>query len=399
MKRRTLALALMLCSAPVVYGQEAVSANPSDVADRPVSISSVATRPLNQLYVNQWVQLRASGELVGNVVSLSGESYSPVSATRVALVQNGRIVADAMSDAKGEVVFANVLPGRYTLVARGETTIGSFSVAVLDWESGRHLPAEFSVPVAEIEDRSIDALMASQFAPNAINAAPASPVADPLGRTREYRIRDYKVSLEADGSLHGNLSRPGLAPVDSGVGGTNVILFANGREVARTQSNAEGHYQFADVKPGCYSIVANGVAGFAAVSVYATAAEPAEKLSSTLGQNGVRFVSAVMQEGSGSGVNTELSSSGDTEIVEDFALEPVGGEIIDGPLAGPAPMGFPGGGGGMVGGGGAGGGGGILGGRFGGIALLGGLAGVAAAIATDDDDDDTPAIISPTVTQ
>ncbi len=259
---------------------------------------------------------------------------------------------------------------------------GSFSLAVLDMESGRHLPADFSVPVAQVNDRSIDSLLASQASPNRPFLVRATNVVtDPLGRSRTVKMRDYKVRLDAEGALHGDLALPGIAPAQSNTGGMNVILFEGGREVARTVSDQDGHYKFANLKAGSYSIIANGSAGFAAISVCAVEEEANSQLSSLSAGNGQRFVASMLQDGTES-VETEVTETQDVGEVEEFALEPVGDGTVVGPV-GPPPGGFPVGGGatGGVGGGGPAG----LAGRIGPAAAIGGAV-IAAALIADEDD-------------
>jgi hypothetical protein len=379
-------LAGIAAIAPVqLFAQEATEAEaiPSVAqADAASNEGIDITKPLNNLIANQWIQLRASGEVVGNVVQLSGDSYVPVQDVRVLLMQNGRVVSESVTGAQGQVTLASVTPGQYTLIARGENTVGSFSVVVLDMENGSHLPIDFSMPLVSMSTNKFGGLLASQSGSRP--SVPSAIAADPLGRGREYQVRDFRVSLDVDGMLHGNLSLPGLSPLESRLGNTNVMLFdEQGNEVVRTQSDANGHYKFAGIKPGCYGIVATGRGYFTAHSV-CVVDESAEVAGSTSGKKLTAYNAAT------GAINTEMNQQSDNDSAE-FALEPVdgGGTPVLESQGAPMFAGGPGGGfpGGAAGGGGA--GGGILGGRFGTIALLGGLGGLAAAVASSDDDSST----------
>jgi hypothetical protein len=378
--RRFLAVAVALSVSCQAFAQEeALPASP-EIVERPVSVANVAERPLGKLFLNQWVQVRASGELVGSVVRLTGESYGPASDQHVLLMQDGRVIAEGRTESQGAFVFPNVAPGLYTVVARGTNSLGSFSINVLDLDAGRHLPAQLAIPVAEIADSYIDSILTSQSIPGRASVTAINTNADPLGRGRESNDGNYKVALEADGSLQGYLSRPGLAPASSGLGGTNVVLYESGREIKRAQADSNGHYVFADLTPGCYSVVASGTADFFACFAFCATA-PESELSQTAQNGSNRFVSTAAQEGS-SGLQAEGGQQPPATLGgTDWELVPDQAGFV--PMAGGPVGGFPAGAGG-----GAGGGAGMFGGGFGGLAALGALGGIAAAIASDDDDND-----------
>ena len=370
----------LLCAASSVIAQEAMPAIPADSFQKPVA-TAAASQALNNLFVHQWVQARPSGELMGRVVRLRGETSMPAATMRVALTQGNQVVSETMSNTDGSFALTNVQPGMYTIVSRGDNTVGAFSLVVVPPEAGHYLPAEVAIPVANVMENSLQSMVSTQAGAIPLGLYNQSgSIVDPLGESRTDMIRDYKVYLN-DEVLKGRLSNPGIAPVDTNITGTTVALFQDGREVARTRTDLNGDYEFRSLKPGCYGLVANGPSGFAAFGF--CAAERGRELSQNAALRAAGYVSAV-QDGASS-LNGELGNSDAVSVVDQYQLVPNQPELplAVGPFGGPPP--FAGAGGGF-GGGGAGGGGGLFGGggglgRF--LPLLA-LGGVAAAIAADD---------------
>jgi hypothetical protein len=222
-----------------------------------------------------------------------------------------------------------------------------------------------------------------------------------------------------DGQLNGQ-----VASVESSrqsVGGTEVFIIRNNREMARTTADRSGRFTVRGLEPGVYDFIAAGSNGIAAVRFQATDGE------SVLDQNNqdnsivpvsfrkpVAVASAAALQvcltcGEDAGVvNEQINYSAENAVVVDsvpydatpieYASESVGcGCAVGGSCgscgsfsgAGVAGMGAVGGGyggiGGGFGGGGFVGGGRLLGGGgFGRLISLGGLAGGIVALADDE---------------
>ncbi len=374
--RTLLASAAVLGISGSAFAQEAMPAISSSQTGRPVSVNS-ANRALNDLFLNQWVQARASGELIGRVMRVQGDAAIPAGGFRVSVVQNGQLVSDTMSDGQGAFSLSNVGPGHYTIVSRSDNSIGSFSLVVLAPEAGRHLPADVTIPVATVVGGSLQTIMAASRAPGQnVDLNQRGFDGDPLGENRIPAGRDCEYVLKADGSLEGRISRPGTAPMASDLANTTVQLFENGREIGRTKTDVNGVYSFANLRPGAYGLVASGRPGFLAFGFCAVAYQP--ELSSNTLLDGSRFVAAAAQSGDSGSLNGE---PGEPTDEDDRVLVPddQGLALVPDQLGG-----FPAGGGAPLGGAGA---GGLGGGGLGGLAAIGALAAVGAAIASDDNND------------
>ncbi len=163
--------------------------------------------------------------------------------------EQGEVVAETQSDAQGHYQFTNVKKGKYEVIfstPEGYEATSKHTTANTEKDSDG-LVAKIDVTK---DDNSIDA----GFFPLK-NWNPEEPT---------YTIGDF---VWEDGDHNGvqNEGETGLANV------TVTLKNEQGEVVAETQSDAQGHYQFTNVKKGKYEVIFSTPEGYEATSKHTTA--------------------------------------------------------------------------------------------------------------------------------
>ncbi|MBU3871851.1 SdrD B-like domain-containing protein [Staphylococcus coagulans] len=163
--------------------------------------------------------------------------------------EQGEVVAETQSDAQGHYQFTNVKKGKYEVVF---TTPEGYEATSKHTTANTEKDSDGLVAKIEVtkDDNSIDA----GFFPLK-NWNPEEPT---------YTIGDF---VWEDGDHNGvqNEGEKGLANV------TVTLKNEQGEVVAETQSDAQGHYQFTNVKKGKYEVVFTTPEGYEATSKHTTA--------------------------------------------------------------------------------------------------------------------------------
>lgn len=338
-----------------------------------VSVSAVARKAvsvqMNDLYLSQWVQAEA-GLVKGSVVALLGQDSMSLSKIRVALSQNGKVVASSDTNGDGEFSIEKVVPGIYTLTARGNGSFAMFSLVVMEKASDSRLASSVDVQVVGTNGR-IAEILRGQSVPKmmtGVTTSSVAPTADPLGASRRF-AQSAQIVLDAQGVLTGRL---GKASTSVDMSNMSVFIMKDGLEVNRVRVAADGSFAVGGLAPACYGLVATGEHGSAVVGFCAVGGRGVVNLI----KDGKVFVANGMQ--ATSSMNVEI---GDNVVIDD---QPIYEEVIaetDSVYGmGPGFGGGASGGGGF--GGGAGGGGGGLG--LGGIAAIGGLTALGIIAGTNN---------------
>jgi len=349
-----------------------------------VSVSAVARKAMsvqmNDLYLSQWVQADDAGSVNGSVVTLLGQDSMSVPKMRVALSQNGKVVAFNDTNADGEFLIEKVVPGIYTLTAKGNGSFAMFSLVVMEKASDSRLASSVDVQVVGTSGRVAE-ILRGQSVPKTMTgvaATPVAPTADPLGAGRRF-AQSPQVMLDAQGILAGRL---GKASASVDMSNMSVFIMKDGQEVKRVRVAADGSFAVGGLAPACYGLVASGEQGSAVVGFCAVGRGVVN-----LNKDGKVFVANGMQ--ATPSMNVEI---GDNVVSDEQPVfEEVFAETDSAFGMGP---GFGGGaGGGGMGGGGAGGGGGGLG--LGGIAAIGGLTALGIIAGTNDDAPVASPVVAP----
>ncbi len=370
-------------------------------------VATESPKPLNDLFSKQWIKLSANGSIEGQVVELSSVDKSPLNGLPIALVRDGKIVSAVKTNSQGKFEFANAKPGLYSLVCRTNQSFSVMALHVLDTEKGAHLPSSVEVRPVRQAGELVKSIVRAQVVPPFVgsftNNSVETPTIDPIASERRFALT-HVVKLDDKGELHGQLARSGVSAQKSNTQGMTVYVLNGENEVARTESDNEGHFVIRGLTPGVYGFVAAGVNGVAATSFQVV--DPGLAIK---GSDGTKLVSVNLQDCCPT-LNCEVVPTCEVtccepQVIETIVEQPIAScgcepaveEVVCGDQCGAAPTcgcGCGGGWGGGYGGfgGGGGGGGGLLGaggGGFGPLLGLAGLAGVAAVIADNNDEGGT----------
>ncbi len=254
--------------------------------------TAIEQKPLERLFVHQWIATDEDGNLHGTVLALSSNQDVGVSRARVFLVQNGRPRSVVKTSGNGQFVFANVPSGYYSLVAQSADCFGAIGVAVMDSNKGKHLPRELNLPVIQPTGERFHEMLASNSVPTrSSRTGTFASVRDPLGVRRAFSST-HRVILNENGVIHGRISQMGAAPQAVGMNGTAVYLLKDGQQIGRGEVAADGSFQFRSVRPGNYGLLAVGMKGIVAVGLRA---EESGGLSVNQNPSGIVLVTAIQQ--------------------------------------------------------------------------------------------------------
>ncbi|MCC9601391.1 carboxypeptidase-like regulatory domain-containing protein [Stieleria sp. JC731] len=335
---------------------------------------------------HQWVRA-TNGAVKGRVVVPRGDSISAVRGAKVHLLdQSGKLViGEVASDNTGRFTMSGVKPGVYTLVIKGEHSFACCAMHVVD--SIVPLKDQFEIAAGAVEANVVRSVM-MRYLPSSEAAQTEivfDPSTNPLTTDRAQSGETIRIR-QFEGGLKGHIARAGFAD-HLGSAQSNVMIYKDGAEVARTMTDDEGNFWVSKLSPGSYTVIGSGRDGFGVLGVelvdpalVQTALTKAD--GSTLVAVGDLPATFVMQ----------VAPVPTNEVVADVVIAD---EVIVEDDDRGAPI-FAGGGmSGSVGGGGAGGGGIGGGGGLGRIGLLGGIGAAIAIAASDDDDTTTPPVASP----
>jgi hypothetical protein len=363
---------------PVIAGQ-------GELITATASLSTQA----NNLNQNQWVRLTDDGSIRGSVTLLVGTDHVRQAKVRVALVHDGRVVREVVTDSEGDFMIEKADAGMYSLVAEGENQIAVCALTVLTAVDGRHLPERAHIRSVSPASPRIAELIRGNTMPTWTLGGLHSQ--DPIAAIRKFEDT-CEVEIDAQGGISGTLSRSN-ASVD--LSSTAVYLVRDGREVARTRAASNGSYRFDRVAAGSYGLVASGPEGIAAVGFCAVGSDLVRTVRSKqrlVAQQGAPLQGA--QGGATIPAPATTSQHLNVELAEPNCyipseIIPVEECVTEAAAACPTMGGCCGGG---FGGGGGGGSGSGVGG-WGTLAALGAL-GAIGIIQALDDDDQAP-IVSP----
>ena len=370
---RLAACMLGLCGLSVPAMPQAFGQGPSARFTQQIDSAAVY---LNPLHVNQWVGLDANNSISGKLVAIdaAGE-LSPRPAVDVSLVQKGKAITRASTDANGAFHFTNIPAGTYSFVAQGEYTFATFGIHVLPVGSGSS--SSFQVYASTTSSGKAIELIRENWVPVSQGGAAPMFTKDPLGDKRIVNSSP-KVLLQ-NGDLFGQVAPAGRQSSEQDLTGNVAYALQGGQSVAAAPVGRDGKFRMIALPAGVYDLVVVGEDGTAVLAFEAVGPQP---IANNQSASSTRFVAFQDTENA---LNVEMSEPMNLDNSEEIpapVIEDTGFLI---PGNGQPFLGRGGGGGGGGFGGGAGGGGGGLGG--GGIGGLLGIAGLAVGIAALSQDD------------
>lgn len=375
----------------------------------------------SSLTMNQWVHLSAEGGLRGRVViSARDGKATAVDGAELRLRSSDGTIVRGNSDADGGFQFADIAPGIYTFVASTAETFATAALHVMpfDQQQSSGLPSVVNLSAAEIPPATV-AMAVQRYLPPQINQQSPSMETARLDQLADQIVgSDLHLVAQTNGGFTGQIFVAGATGSELNTPSrTNVFVFHQGSEVARSLTDDQGRFQLTGLPLGQYSLLAVGRDGIGSIGFVLVNQELQEaRLRSQSGG-----AQTLVAEPGCCLVQPEFAMqiaplAGACEIVQELPVaaipcDPCGapipacgcGEVVEGTVVEEPPLTEPGtagsfGGGGYGGFGGGGGGGGFGGGGFGGIGALGGLGAVIAAVAGGGDSSAPilqPVIVSP----
>lgn len=351
--------------------------------------------------VRQWVGSSGEGVVAGRViVPAANGNGEAVKGAQVSLISGdgSKVVASATTATDGSFSVKGVSPGVYTLSAQGEFAFAFGALHVLDSDAALSATS-IDIPAARLDYPTVKTAII-RYLPT---STPKSTAVSQLPAASLSKNGMPLAVAISEGGLDGQLFRDAR----NGAANSNVFIFKDGAEVARTVTGASGEFRIDDLQPGAYSVIGIGPDGMAAsgfdlVDTMALSAAKDAGEKSLVAEIESAATTLVLQLGAPSGVKiisdrviSERIVGSETIRDDDGGFIPMfdGGSGYVGGGYGYGGGGFSGGGGFAGGGGGA---GGVGGGGFGRLAALGGI-GAAIALGVSDDDQITgPTVASPT---
>lgn len=388
---------------------------------------NTALQGTDHLTVPQWVSPKVPGELSGRVIlpTANGVNLPIADAVVVMTDSNGQSV-QSHTDEAGQFLLQDVAPGVYALTARGSGVFACCAMHVIDRKmaAADQFPTTVEIAAAAIDYTVAKASIMRYLPPYAGAAAPASvthanlkAISARVAGQSNFRVAQY------NGGLQGRIYAAGAeGKVLEDAGLLNVLLFQAGQVVDRVMSDRSGGFEFANLNPGEYGILAIGESGLGIAGLELVDQTMVNRMSSHTDRNVhsdeaahtlVTAKKAAMNQPSPAGFSMQIAPL--SVAIESFnkaiadAPTPMDSTIANGPtdmfvdqfgnpIGGGGAGGGPMGGGYGYGGGGFGGGGGG-GGGFGGLGGLAAIGGIAAIAASDRNNNDVvtspPAPASP----
>lgn len=265
-----------------------------------------------------WVRLDPRGGIGGRISTFDPDlRLAPVEGLRVRLIQDGQTLVETQTDPQGSFYLPGVPPGVHTLVGAGSRGFMAYGVIVLSADApdaGDGAMSEISDPFRLVQFEEVEETLAfdiaavpptfntlkrlaAQYYPemakgeldnqafaNAVRedvesgASGADEPEGPAGRrgltplTKKppisraaTSVRQHAVWLSGDGKMLGRLhgidrltGRPKM------IDDVNVFLLQDDAVVRQGEVDKLGVFEFEDLTPGAYSLVAAGEDGFGA---------------------------------------------------------------------------------------------------------------------------------------
>lgn len=208
-------------------------------------------------YVHQWVGSSGDGVVTGRIVTPGkyGASVAvPDSAVTLSSMERNEFFAETTSDATGHFRFSDVPLGVYVLKAQTESTFACGVLHVIDDETAQGVMS-VEIPAANLDrvtvQTAIMRYLSAYWKNDLRNSLPNESLV--------FNGTPLRVATVGNG-LNGRMMKDPW----TGAADTNVFLFVNGEEVARTITDGDGWFRVERLKPGTYAILGIGRHGLAA---------------------------------------------------------------------------------------------------------------------------------------
>ena len=244
----------------------------------------ISKERLSEQLRSHWVMVDSNGLLLGTVIGFNDTAVTDV---KVHLLSNGIVVSTANVNAQGQFSFNNVQEGTYGLVGIGETSFFAFGFNAIRNSNNPLAKAPRSITVmAGPNQTSINTDWIAHFGPEVkfrvygrFESREGTEDPPRLYGTEGIRthypeaypattIQSHAVTTLDDGRLVGRVHQ-----IDSGTGrpvdvrNIRVMLLKEDDVYAATSTDNFGVFDFTEIPPGFYSLVAAGDDGLSLIGL------------------------------------------------------------------------------------------------------------------------------------
>ncbi len=198
------------------------------------------------------------GQIQCQILNYDQLTNSQRSNMEICLLQTGRVMHQARTDAEGKFTIKNAQPGFYTLIATSNAGFTTYGVYVSqDAQPGSNLIEAATVSpmtggLAELIEKCLPQQVARQITQPRSNLPP----------TDEPCCTQVRL---IHGKLTGNISCFNLQGKCFPVQGAIVNLIHNGQRIADAEVGRDGSYTIANLEPGIYDCIVVGHEAFTAI--------------------------------------------------------------------------------------------------------------------------------------
>lgn len=226
------------------------------------------TTMVDHLTMNQWVCPSEVGLLTGRVfLPGTGGQVDAVKGVNVAVTSRNGEVHRGKTNSAGEFTIDGIVPGVYSLTARGENVFACCAMHVIDDDMGGKFPSVVEVSIANVDYTIVKQAVIRYVPPKAsvsvaaITEASIAGIADQVCGGNSFRVS------RSDGGMNGRLYLAGADGTSlRGAAMNNVFIFKDGMEIDRAVTEEGGHFTIENLPAGQYSLLAVGSGGIALVS-------------------------------------------------------------------------------------------------------------------------------------
>ena len=233
-----------------------------------------------------WVMLGPNGKLSGQVLTFDGTTFDGEDGFVVHLVQKGETIASGRTDESGRFEINGIEPGTYTITGISFDNFFAFGFNAIGFQDGASslnaniqciaIP-RFGTLLTDLVKQNAPKVKFRVYGQYKFEEGDDDP-ARLLGldgialrqpeAVSATSIQAHRVAIEPNGSVFGRIHQihnMNGRPVE--VKDTNVYLIRENVILARAKTNYYGVFEFRNVQPGFYGVIAAGRDGFAALAV------------------------------------------------------------------------------------------------------------------------------------
>lgn len=265
------------------------------------------------LTVTQWVRPKVRSKFTAQVVAPVEGGLRLIENAEVVMFNAAGESFRGESDSNGNVTILGVVPGVYAMKAQGEGVSAAYAMHVAGAEHAKPglLPAIAIISCADVPFHEFRDLVSAYLPSKYERATLKLDDVDVESSLPQIRGNERFRVVRTNGGLVGHIYAgsegwAGDAEQDSELDAAdrmNVFLYQDGEQLGRTLTDSNGRFEFANLDPGIYAIVAAGKHGVSAVG-FELLDLSIDGAASVMSSQGHRFVSKLANGDQGFGLQS-----------------------------------------------------------------------------------------------